>query len=126
MGFPSPEELERQKEADLNAKLELAEQLRRARLEKERLELERRGLDIDAARLDAETESNIGREGYPVFIGGGLISSGFNSFDRRRRLVPGELAARELGDRARFGGARLARSESGLHGFAERRRIPRR
>ena len=85
MGFPSPEELERQKEADLNAKLELAEQLRRARLEKERLELERRGLDIDAARLDAETESNIVREGYPVFIGGGLISSGFNSFDRRRR-----------------------------------------
>ena len=85
MGFPSPEELDRQKEADLKARLELAEQLRRARLEKERLELERRGLDIEAARLDAEIESSTVSEGYPVYIGGGLFSSGFNSFDRRRR-----------------------------------------
>src|SRR5688572_24288805 len=34
LGFPSPEELDRQREADLKARIEIAEQLRQARLEK--------------------------------------------------------------------------------------------
>jgi len=33
LGFPSPEELDRQREADMNARLQLADQLRQARLE---------------------------------------------------------------------------------------------
>lgn len=88
MGFPSPEELERQRQADMTARLQLAEQLRQARLAKERLELERQNLALEEARLNDENEE----VDDPTFYGGGFITgfggfggiTGFD-FDRRRR-----------------------------------------
>ena len=80
MGFPSPEELERQRETDMDARLELAERLRQARLEKERLELESRTLDVEANRLDAEVESTQ----FGGFYGGYFGGFG-GGFDNRRR-----------------------------------------
>jgi hypothetical protein len=74
MGFPSPEELDRQRDADLTARIELADQLRMARLEKERIELERRSLDLEAARLDAELEADTIDNG---FYGGYVVGYGF-------------------------------------------------
>ncbi|MEP7149070.1 MAG: hypothetical protein ABI857_09330 [Acidobacteriota bacterium] len=52
LGFPSPEELDRQRESELAARLSIVEQLREARVANERLELERRNLDIEAASID--------------------------------------------------------------------------
>lgn len=77
MGFPSPEELERQREADMAARLELADQLRQARLEKERLELERRSLDLEEARMDSDVDLSE----YGGFYGG--YFGGFGGFDSR-------------------------------------------
>jgi len=85
MGFPSPEELDRQRESDLTARLQLAEQLRQARLEKERIELERRNLDLETARLEAEiTETEQVDDGfYGTYFGG---FSGFGGFSSRHRF----------------------------------------
>lgn len=86
LGFPSPEELEKQREADMDARLKLAEQLRQARLDKERLELERRGLDLEAARL-VEVEQGDGFNGG--YIGGfGTGGFGFDGRHRFRRFSP--------------------------------------
>ena len=79
LGFPSPEELERQREADMKARLELAEQLRQARLEKERLELERRSLDLEAQKIEIES---VIVDSDPGFYGGGYWG-GFGGFDGR-------------------------------------------
>lgn len=89
LGLPSPEELDRQRDLDMAARIELAEQLRRARLEKERLELERRNLDLEAAALNNEGE-NVDQGPY---YGGGYIggSGGFYSggrFGRRGGFFP--------------------------------------
>lgn len=87
MGFPSPEELERQREEDMRARLELADQLRTARLEEQRIELERRSLDIEAARLDAEIEASRAVEesiGIGGFYSSGFFSGGFGGFGRGR------------------------------------------
>jgi hypothetical protein len=84
--MPSPEELDRQRDADLAAMIQLADQLRQARLEKERLELERRGLDLEAARLAAEsvsTEFGGFYGGYGGYYGG---FGGFGGFDGRGRF----------------------------------------
>ena len=81
LGFPSPEELDRQREADLKARIELAEQLRQTRLEKERLELERRNLDLEAAARQTEYFE----DGYPVVVGGGFGSYGGYYYDGRYR-----------------------------------------
>src|SRR5688572_28624104 len=84
MGFPSPEELDRQREADLTARLKLAEQLRQARLEKERLELERRSLDLQAARLEVEINESDQVEGFHgTYFGGFAGFGGFNGFGSR-------------------------------------------
>ena len=84
MGFPSPEELDRQRENDMSARLQLAEQLRRARLEKERLELEHRGLDLHAAAMndDDEPYDRVGGFYGGYFGGIGGFSSG-GGFRRR-------------------------------------------
>ena len=57
LGFPSPEELDRQREADMNARLQLADQLRQARLEQQRIDIQSRGLDIQAASIENEREA---------------------------------------------------------------------
>lgn len=92
MGFPSPEELERQRETDMTARLRLAEQLRRARLERERLELEQRSLDIERARIEAETMNAGVEDFYPVYETA-LSYGGFGGYDfgRRHRRFRGHL-----------------------------------
>lgn len=92
LGFPSPEELDRRRDADMTARIRLSDQLRQARLEKERIELERRNIDLEAAalanemaeRADAAIYGGYGG-GYGGFFGGfgGFSSDG--RFDRRRR-----------------------------------------
>jgi hypothetical protein len=68
LGFPSPEELERQRQEDQAARVELAERLRHARQDQERIQLDRDRLDLDAARLQSEIDANAAaqeqREGY--------------------------------------------------------------
>lgn len=84
MGFPSPEELDRQREADMTARLQLADQLRQARLEEERLQLQRRSLDLETIRLDNEIEANneAGYYGDGYFGGYGFGRfGGFGGFD---------------------------------------------
>ena len=106
MGFPSPEELDRQREIDMSTRIELADQLRQARLEKERLELERRSLDLQAVRIDSEINADRYDGFYGGYFGGyggfggydGFYSNGryrrgggrfpFATFDRRNRLLP--------------------------------------
>ena len=83
MGFPSPEELDRQRDEDMKARLELAEQLRQARLEKERLELEQRELDLESARLNSEVQTVDDSGGYWNGYGG-FYSSGFGRFGNSR------------------------------------------
>ena len=67
-GLPSPEELERQRQEDQAARIDLMERLRRARQDQERIQLDRDRLDLDAARLQAEIDANAAaqeqREGY--------------------------------------------------------------
>ena len=92
MGFPSPDELERQHQADMTARLQLAEQLRQARLAEERLELERESLD--AARLDEDTEV----AEYPTYYGGFVTGiGGFGGYDFHRSY-------RRRGHHSPFGG----------------------
>lgn len=67
MGFPSPEELERQAQEDMAARMEIADRLRQARQDQERIQLDRDRLDLDAARLQAEIDANTASresEGY--------------------------------------------------------------
>lgn len=85
MGFPSPEELSAQIERDKEAKLQLAEQLRQARLESEKLDIERARLSLDAARLqadiDAREDSGRGRDSYFDGVYGGFgYGYGFPSY----------------------------------------------
>lgn len=86
MGFPSPEELAGQRERDLSASIGLSEQLRQARLEKERLELEREKLVLEAERIDAERETLAPAAAYPddYFWGGYGGFSGFDGFQGRK------------------------------------------
>jgi hypothetical protein len=88
LGFPSPEELDRQRDLDMAARLQLAEQLRQARLEKERLELERRNLDLQMATLNDGVEYADRGGYYGGFIGGygGFYSGG--RYGRRGGFFP--------------------------------------
>jgi hypothetical protein len=95
LGLPSPEELDEMRESDMEARLMLADQLRTARLERERVALENRRLNIEAERLTFEREVHdsrydpgfYGYGGYGGFAGfggfGGYGGHGF--FDRGGR-----------------------------------------
>ena len=54
LGFPSPEELNRQRDEDMNARIVLADQLRTARLEQQRIDLDSRRVDLDERRVNIE------------------------------------------------------------------------
>lgn len=98
MGFPSPEELDRQRDEDLAARIQIADQLRQARLEGEKIELERRSLDLQQAALEErqlarEAEyaayaynSNAGYQGYYGGTGGygGYYSDPYYGYNGRR------------------------------------------
>jgi hypothetical protein len=79
LGFPSPEELDKQRDEDMKARVALADQLRQARLEKERIELERQGMALDATRRDSDEEV-YDSDGYY----GGYVT-GYGSFNSGRR-----------------------------------------
>jgi hypothetical protein len=57
MGFPSPEELDRQRDADMAVRMDLASQLRQARLEKERNDIESARVIVEAERVAVEREA---------------------------------------------------------------------
>ena len=101
MGFPSPEELDRQREEDMRARLELAEQLRQARIEKERLELEQRELDLESARLNSEIQvvddSGVYWNGFGGFYSGGFGRFGHSRFRNRSGFRTGGYRATPFG-----------------------------
>lgn len=89
MGFPSPEELDRQRETDMAARIQLYERLRQARLEKEKLELESRSLDLDSAALANDEPSTADESvsggyygGYPGYYSGRRVRRDRGRFSR--------------------------------------------
>lgn len=77
MGFPSPEELQRQIERSMSDRLALAERLAKEELERERIQIERERLEIERQNLALQREaaSSGFTAGTPVFdslyFGGG-------------------------------------------------------
>lgn len=71
LGMPSPEDLDAMRDRDMADRLELAQQLRQARLDRERLELDRERLQHDADRLAFETRIANQQAAYPEFGGYG-------------------------------------------------------
>src|SRR5688500_9745744 len=62
MGFPSPEELERQRRQDAKDRTDLSAQLRRERIEKERVDVERGRAFLEAARIESEERAREAEE----------------------------------------------------------------
>ena len=89
MGFPSPEELAKQRDDDMVRLAALADQLRQARLEKDRIELERDKMALDAARFDSERQSAYDTTDYPdgSFWGGYEGSADLEVSDPAGRLA---------------------------------------
>lgn len=75
MGFPSPEELAAQRERDLEFQIAFSQQLRQARLERERVENEREALAVNAELLAEErrarAETQVEHETNTYYYGGG-------------------------------------------------------
>lgn len=82
MGFPSPEELDRQRDADMVVRLQLSGQLRQARLERERLQLERERMELDAERLEVERRATEEAASYSQAPNSGVYYSdyGYNGY----------------------------------------------
>ena len=87
MGFPSPEELDRQRDADMTLRIELANQLRQARLDEEKVDIERRNVDLQAAALEEARQAREasydtgyygGYQSYPTGYYGGY--SGYGNY----------------------------------------------
>ena len=108
MGFPSPEELDRQREADMTAQLQLADQLRQARLEQQRIDLQSRGLDIQAAAIENEREAREASYAQSQYYGSesqgymGSYGGGYGGY------YPGVYGAGGYGY-GRYGNGRLGR-----------------
>jgi hypothetical protein len=106
MGFPSPEELDRQREADMSARLQLADQLRQARLEEQRIDIQRRGLELQAASMeDARQQASEAAAYYggqqPGYVEG--YGSGYGGY------YPNSYGAGGYYNNGRFGNGRLGR-----------------
>ena len=85
LGMPSPEELDERRDRDLDARLELAEQLRQTRLEKERIEIDRARVGLDSDRLAFErsmADSQVSEQkyGYGGYYGGFYGGFGYPGF----------------------------------------------
>jgi hypothetical protein len=72
LGFPSPDELERQIEDSRQARAELADRLRTESLERERLGLERERLNLDRRIAESEAQQRSAYQSFPNngFYGG--------------------------------------------------------
>lgn len=72
LGFPSPEEMDRQIEESRRARAELAERLRAENLERERLGLERERLNLDRQIAAREAQQRSNYQSFPNngFYGG--------------------------------------------------------
>ncbi len=100
LGFPSPEELDRQRDVDMAARLQLADQLRTARLAKERIDLERQNLALQAARMEQERDQNDSyNSGYYGGYGGygGYFGGGYGGFSSNGGIFDGRFGNRRGG-----------------------------
>lgn len=92
LGFPSPEELERQRKEDAAKTDELLDKLRQEDLEQQRIDLERQRVAIDAARLQQESQPQVVvGNGYDSVYGSGYYSNyggRYHSNRGRRNLNP--------------------------------------
>lgn len=112
LGMPSPEDLAEMRDRDMDDRIELADQLRRARLEKERLELDQRRVDIDADRLALERRAADAQMSYPDYGGyGGFYGGGYG--------YPGVFGGGGFG----FGGGFYGRPPYS-HGYPSNRLLP--
>jgi hypothetical protein len=85
LGFPSPEELDRQNEENRQARAELAERLRTENLERERLGLERERLNLDQqiAGNEAQPEgeySSFSNHGFYAGANDFFFNYGFSNY----------------------------------------------
>lgn len=79
LGFPSPEELEKQRAKDAKEREDLSARLMRERLERERRETEQRWLAYQAAQAAQAAQTQI------VIEQGGGYYTGFSNFRNRNR-----------------------------------------
>ncbi len=70
LGFPSPEELEKQRKIDDEERTRLSEKLRRERLEREQNYYEQQSLQSQDMPNTYLIQNSNGYRGYPIFSGG--------------------------------------------------------
>ena len=110
MGFPSPEELDRQREADMNARLQLADQLRQARHEQQRIDIQSRGLDIQAASIENEREA---REAQYSGYYGNSEAAGYGYGGGYGGYYPGAYGTGGYNNYGRYGNGPIGRYRDG-------------
>jgi len=87
LGFPSPEEMEKQRDQEAKERMELFESLQAARLERERLEIERQRLAVEQAKAEQPIIVVEGRDDNGYFFGYSTFGGGFgNRFPWRSRF----------------------------------------
>jgi len=119
LGFPSPEELNRQRDEDMNARIVLAEQLRTARLEQQRIDLDSRRVDLDERRVNIEAaraDSEIAMNEYN--------NSYNNSYGNYGGYSYGSGYGYGYGGYNRYGYGRFGRFGSGYFGYPNNRLEP--
>lgn len=84
LGFPSPEELEKQRQQDLNDRLALADKLRKERLERERIEAERQRLALQYVPVTQPVVVVVGQDSGGYLNGYWLV--GHRRFPWRSRF----------------------------------------
>jgi hypothetical protein len=95
MGFPSPEELDRQNEQSRAEREELSAKLREERLERERISAERARAEAELAAAEGTLIQSATNDGYSPFYGYGYYGGygsyygGFGRSFGRRHFGPG-------------------------------------
>ncbi len=87
MGFPSPEEIARRNDESQKELVELADKLRAARLESERMDIDRDRLAVERERIQADRESALimaqiyaDQEASSGYSDGGFSTGSYGSF----------------------------------------------
>src|SRR5678815_506767 len=115
LGFPSPEELDRQRDADMTARIQLADQLRQARLEQQRIDNQSLSLDLEAASLeDARQAREESRAAYYGSEASGYTgyAGGYGGYGGYGNYYPGYGGYND----GRYGYGRLGRYRGGYGG----------